>query len=38
MMTPETTLLIGGFCGVFIGYALGFLIARAIYRAPTWPH
>jgi hypothetical protein len=36
MLTPEDTLLIGGFCGLMVGYALGFLMARVIYRAPDW--
>lgn len=36
-MTPEDTLLIGMFCGLMAGYAIGFLMARSIYRAKTWP-
>jgi membrane protein YqaA with SNARE-associated domain len=32
MLQPETTLLIGLFAGGIVGYALGFLLARAIYR------
>lgn len=37
MLTPETTLLIGLFVGLMSGYALGFLISRALYRPTTWP-
>jgi hypothetical protein len=36
MLDPEATLLIGMFCGTMFGYALGFLIARSIYRSKTW--
>lgn len=35
MLDPETTLLIGGFCGLMVGYSLGFLMARSIYRTTT---
>lgn len=37
MLEPETTLLIGGFAGVMLGYSIGFFMARAMYRSPTWP-
>ncbi len=37
MLTPDVTLLIGLFAGLILGYAGGFLVARGIYRAPTWP-
>jgi hypothetical protein len=31
------TLLIGAFSGLLFGYAVGFTVARHIYRSPTWP-
>lgn len=36
-MNTEMALLIGVFCGGIIGYAIGFLMARLIYRRATWP-
>lgn len=38
MLDPETTLFIGAFCGLIVGYVLGFFMAHTIYRSPTWPH
>jgi uncharacterized protein YneF (UPF0154 family) len=38
MIGPEEALLIGIFCGMTLGYALGFFIARSIYRTKTWPY
>jgi len=35
MLDPLTTLYVGVFCGGLFGYAVGFLIAMAIYR-PAW--
>lgn len=35
-MSAETALLIGVFCGGMIGYAIGFLMARMIYRSKEW--
>jgi hypothetical protein len=26
------------FGGMVFGYAVGFFVARGIYRKPTWPH
>ena len=37
MLEPETTLFIGLFCGLIIGYAGGFFVAMKMYRSPTWP-
>lgn len=37
MLSPETTLVIGLWSGAIFGYAIGFLMARFIYRRPTWP-
>lgn len=37
MLEPETTLLIGLFAGALFGYAVGFTVARMIYRSPNWP-
>lgn len=37
-MSPETTLFIGASCGLLLGYAVGFLVARLIYRSQNWPH
>lgn len=33
MLAPETTLIIGAVCGLVFGYALGFFMARGIYRS-----
>lgn len=35
MLDPETTLFIGIFCGLAMGYPVGFFMARTIYR--RWP-
>lgn len=37
MLESEVTLLIGAIAGLMLGYSLGFLVARGIYRSPTWP-
>lgn len=31
------TLFVGAFCGLIVGYAAGFFVARGIYRPPLWP-
>lgn len=31
-------LIIMFFSGATVGYAIGFFVARIIYRSPTWPH
>lgn len=36
MLEPETTLIIGMFAGIGLGYAMGFLMARGIYRSSDW--
>lgn len=38
MLDAMDTLFIGMFCGAVVGYVGGFFAARAIYRAPHWPH
>lgn len=38
MLAPIDVLLIGIFCGLILGYAAGFLVARGIYRSKTWPY
>ncbi len=38
MIGPEEALIIGVISGLAFGYPLGFLMARMIYRRPTWPH
>lgn len=38
MLDPMTTLFIGIICGFGVGYPVGFLIARLIYRSKFWPH
>jgi hypothetical protein len=37
MVTPEMALFIGEFSGLMLGLAVGFLVARMIYRSPNWP-
>lgn len=31
-------LIIMWFSGIACGYVVGFFVARAMYRSPTWPH
>jgi len=37
MIDAETALLIGVMCGLAMGYPVGFLFARGLYRSRTWP-
>lgn len=38
MLDPLDTLIIGIFCGFLVGYPVGFLVSRMIYRSAKWPH
>ncbi len=33
MIDPMTALWVGAFCGLLLGYPLGFFVAKSIYRA-----
>lgn len=36
-MSFEFAYCIAVLSGVMLGYSIGFFVARAIYRSPTWP-